>query len=303
MVAIHAGISYFNNYFLFPELLRKRQYFGYILSLVLSLFLGSFFIALILLQLDTIAVEEKAQLWSFGFILNNLIAVTTTVAVSMSLKLIKQWYERERQNVRLVKLQTETELKYLKSQINPHFLFNTLNTIYALAIKKSDQTPEVVLKLSEILRYLLYEGGEPMVPLSKELNYVKNYLELEKIRYSNRVQIDFECKGDISKHKIAPMLLLTFLENSFKHGVQTTAGKSFVSILVESKQHEIDISIMNSNQKSAHPGNNKPGGIGLENIQKRLNLMYPNSHDLQIIATDEKFEVNLRILTTENHNQ
>lgn len=303
MVAIHASISYFNNYFLFPQLLRRRQYLGYILSLVLSIFFASFLIALLLLQLDTIGEEEKAQLWSFGFILNNLIAVITTVAVTMSLKLIKQWYERERQNIRLVKLQTETELKYLKSQINPHFLFNTLNTIYALAIKKSDQTPEVVLKLSEILRYLLYEGGEPMVPLAKELNYVKNYLELEKIRYSNRVQIDFECKGDTSTHKIAPMLLLTFLENSFKHGVQTTAGKSFVSIVVESKAEQIDISIVNSKQKDSEQRKERHGGIGLENIQKRLNLIYPNSHELEIITTDEKFEVNLSVRTLESQKE
>jgi two-component system LytT family sensor kinase len=295
MVSVHALVSYFNNYVLFPQLLRKKEYISYIISILLSLLLASFLITFILLQVDTIEITDKSSLLSFGFIMNNFIAITTTVAVTMSLKMVKQWYERERQNAQLEKLQAETELKFLKSQINPHFLFNSLNTIYALSIKQSKQTPEVILKLSEILRYLLYEGGEPMVPLDKEINYVRNFLELEKIRYGDRVAIHFESEGDVHHKSIAPMLLLTFLENSFKHGIQTMSGKSILNIRLVCSEDDIYISIINS-YKPGEKRKNSRGGIGLENIKKRLRLMYPNRHELSIVAGEDKFEVHLRLL-------
>lgn len=298
LVAVHALVSYFNLWVLFPQFLRPKNYFTYLVSVVLSVLLGAMLMAFALLQLDTFDVEQKASIFSFGFILNNFIAIFTTLVLTMSLKLVKQWYERERQNLQLQQLQTATELKFLKAQINPHFLFNVLNTLYALSIKKSDQTPEVILKLSEILRYLLYEAGDHEVSLKKELNYVKNFIELEQMRYGDRVEVELSEYGPLDKVSIAPMLLLTFIENSFKHGVHHSAGKCMIKLDVSvSESGDLVMRVVNSTKSttSVSQSENTPGGLGLENVKKRLSLLYPARHKLLINNTEQQFEVILEI--------
>lgn len=298
LVAIHASVSYFNLLVLFPLLLKPRSYFYYIFSVLLSVLLGALTMALILLQMDTFDPEQKASIFSFGFILNNFIAIFTTLVLTMSLKLVKQWYERERQNQQLQQLQAATELKFLKAQINPHFLFNVLNTLYALSIKKSDKTPEVILKLSEILRYLLYEAGDHEVSLRKELNYVRNFVELEQMRYGDRVEIEINEHGPLEKVSIAPMLLLTFIENSFKHGVHHSAGKCRIKLDISVDDlGNLVMRVANSTKSvdSQSMSSYSSGGLGLENVKKRLLLLYPGRHKLAITNSDQLFEVVLEI--------
>lgn len=294
-IFIHGLVSYFNMYVLFGNMLKKRLYVYYAISISLSVTLACFALALIFSRVPTIDAASKALIWHRDFFVTNAISISYTVAITMSLKLVKQWYEREQLTRNLEKLNVETELKYLKAQINPHFLFNCLNSLYALTLKKSDMAPEMVLRLSDLLRYLLYEAGEKFVDLSKEIDYVKNYLELEKIRHHDRLSTSVEIIGSTTGKKIAPMLFLTFLENSFKHGLADESAQGYIHILIDTRQDKILFSITNSKPSAGRKTADKPGGIGLENTRKRLALLYPNRHTIETHDTGNEYIVNLTL--------
>lgn len=301
IVAIHAIVSYFNIYFLFPVYLQKRHYLLYFVAIVLTIFLGTFIESGVFFILDTIAVESKSELLSLRFFLTTSMAIAYTAAITMCLKLVKHWYEKERLAKELEKLNTETELKYLKSQINPHFLFNSLNSIYSLALQKSDLAPELILKLSDILRYILYEGSEKKVSLSQEIKYLKSYLELEKVRHGSRMELEIDIQGETESKEIAPMLLIPFVENSFKHGLSKDIAKGYVKVSVNAKNEDLHFEIVNSkpvNGSEIKKNKDYAGGIGLLNVQKRLDLLYPNKHSLNIAGSDHEFKVELDIKLT-----
>ena len=298
IIVLHGTASYFNNYYLVPYFLRKREYLLYLISIFLTISFICFSHIVYLLWADTIDDTEKYSLWSLDFFVNDAIFTSYTIIITMTLLFFKRWFEKERLADKLEKLNIETELKFLKSQINPHFLFNSLNSVYALTLTKSDKAPEVVLKLSEILRYILYDGGEKVVGLEKELEYLKNYLELEKIRYGNRLQIEMNISGDPSGKEIAPMLFLPFVENSFKHGVNSNIGNTFIKIHVIIDESQIVFNIENNKpSNNLNDGIGYQGGIGIENVKKRLALLYPAKHSLDISEGDT-FLVNLRIELT-----
>ena len=295
-VSIHGVVSYFNMYVLFSSMLKRKQYVYYAISISLSVTLACFTLAFIFSNVSTIDPASKALIWDREFFITNAISISYTVAITMSLKLVKQWYEREQINRNLEKINVETELKYLKAQINPHFLFNCLNSLYALTLKKSDLAPDMVLRLSDLLRYLLYEAGEKFVDLSKEVEYLKNYLELEKIRHGERLQPTLTINGSTTGKKIAPMLFLTFLENSFKHGIAQESEMGFISINITIEGNELLFSISNSKPKENKSNLvDGPGGIGLENVKKRLNLLYPSQHTIETIETEKEYIVNLKL--------
>ncbi len=298
IVMIHALVSYFNIYFLFPLFLQKRAYIKYFVAIVLTISLGSLVEAAVFTKLNTIANEFKSGLLSPRFLLSTAMAITYTTAITMSLKLVKHWYEKERLAKELEKINAETELKYLKSQINPHFLFNSLNSVYALALQKSDLAPELILKLSDILRYILYEGSEKKVSLTQELKYLKSYLELEKVRHGNRMELDIEIVGNTDNKEIAPMLLIPFVENSFKHGLGKDMDKGYVKVQVNSETNELKFAIANSKPKKGNEisrQNGYQGGIGLINVKKRLDMLYPKKHNLTMGSTEGEFKVELNI--------
>ena len=232
IVTIHALVSYFNIYFLFPVFLQKKDYLKYFAAISLTISLGTFLESGAFLALNTIGPEDKLSLLSPRFLLTTAMAIIYTTAITMSLKLVKHWYEKERLAKVLETLNAETELKYLKSQINPHFLFNSLNSIYALSLQKSDFTPDLILKLSDILRYLLYEGSEKKVSLTQEIKYLRSYLELEKVRHGDRMDLQIEIQGETDSCEIAPMLLIPFVENSFKHGLKSGVKNPWVNIKI-----------------------------------------------------------------------
>lgn len=240
--------------------------------------------------------QVPLDIWSWRFFTAGFASITYTLGITMSLKMVKQWYERERVTENLERINMETELKYLKTQINPHFLFNSLNSLYALTLQKSDKAPELVLKLSEILRYVLYEGSEKWVSLDKEISYLKSYLDLEKIRNGDRLKLNFNIHGDTHTKQVAPMLFLTFLENSFKHGINQKADGGFVDIDMEILEHHLSFTIRNSKPKEKEQRlNGKSGGIGIDNIKKRLALLYPNKHTLHIDDDGDDYIVNLKL--------
>ncbi|MBM7420202.1 MULTISPECIES: sensor histidine kinase [Chryseobacterium] len=188
---------------------------------------------------------------------------------------------------------SKAELSLLKSQINPHFFFNTLNNLYGLIIEKSDDAPNVVLKLSDIMRYTIYMGKEDLVSLKDEIEYLKNYIELHKIRYQKTVDIVFNHSQD-TDCQIAPLLFIIPLENAFKHGVESLTEDAFIHINMRIENKIIHFDIENNFEEREA---NATVGIGTENLKQRLKLLYPNKHQIQIEVKDDIYKFTLKIET------
>lgn len=210
-------------------------------------------------------------------------------------------YFKHQKEVSVLKEQKKTtELKLLKNQLNPHFLFNTLNNLYTLALKKSDRTPEVIAKLSDILDYMLYQCKDDFVSLKSEVNLLNNYIALEKIRYGKRLNLTFNhtIEDDV---KIAPLLLLTFVENAVKHGVSQEINIGTIQIMLQAKKNEIYFKIENSKPTLKEPKSNKKrASIGLENIRKQLEILYhKNNYILNINEDNTSYSVILKLIPNE----
>jgi LytS/YehU family sensor histidine kinase len=183
------------------------------------------------------------------------------------------------------------EVNFLKSQINPHFLFNTLNSIYSQAHSRSDNTEFSILKLSDLLRYVLYDSGESKVDLAKDIQYINNYIDLQKIRLSSKIKINYVVKGELGGCTIAPLLLITFIENAFKHGISYTQA-STVNIEIEVFEETLTLLISNP---IVERNSFVPGGLGLKNVTRRLDLLYPGKYLLDIHHDDYLHIVNLKL--------
>jgi LytS/YehU family sensor histidine kinase len=192
-------------------------------------------------------------------------------------------------------MNTELELNLLKSQINPHFLFNTLNNIYSLSLQKSDRSPEMILKLSDLMRYMLYECNVPFIDLQREIQFLQDYIDLEKIRHGEKVEILFSVQGAPDGLKIPPLLLIPFVENAFKHGVNAQFGNAWVHISLLLENNHIVFEIKNNKPQTAAQRNLNSSGIGIENAKKRLQLIYPNKHVLEINDLSASFHIKLSI--------
>ena len=185
----------------------------------------------------------------------------------------------------------KAELALLKSQVNPHFFFNTLNNLYGLVVEKSEKAPEVVLKLSDMMRYTIYEGTADLVAITDEIRYLENYIELHKIRYRKKVDIQFT--HDVQEGlQIAPLLFIVLLENAFKHGVEKTRGDAFVHFHMQSRGKHLSFSIENSLDPST---SNPTKGIGLDNLKKRMEYLYPDRHQLIVEEKESVYKVQLNL--------
>jgi hypothetical protein len=212
--------------------------------------------------------------------------------LAFALKLFRlQAAARERER-NLTKEKLETELKFLRNQTNPHFLFNTLNNIYALARKKSDETPEVVMKLSELLSFMLYESSKDTISIDEEIKMMQDYIDLQKIRFSDRLSVRFNRKIDDGSQRIAPLLLLPLVENAFKHGVSESRFNSFIHIDFFVEQGNLDFCIENTMEDGKAKDLN--GQLGLKNMKRQLELMYKN-HNLQVENNEVTFKVKTMI--------
>ena len=193
---------------------------------------------------------------------------------------------------------TDAELMHLKSQVNPHFLFNTLNNLYGLALEKSEQTPGLILKLSDMLRYTIYQGKKVQVPLKDEINYLHDFIELQQIRYHKPVNITFTHEIVDDDLAISPLLLLILVENAYKHGVEKLTDEAFIFIKLEAKEHNMIFEIENNFDECEQ---NIPTGIGLLNLTQRLKLIYPDSHQLDITSENGVYSVRLEIQLTSQY--
>jgi len=268
-------LVYINNLKILPLFFKRQVKLGIVFSFLnISLFT---FIGVLFLS-DFFKTYQIRMLSNvFGGVLLILIFGT-------ALKLAKDSFVRRQQ-------EKEAELKLLKAQLNPHFLFNTLNNLYGLSVIKSDKLPDLMLKLSDLLRYSLYETSSVLVPLEKEIKYLENYISLEKIRLEDKTEIIFEVSGNVSTIKIAPMLFIVFVENAFKHGnFKNPKTRGIIHLFSEK-----DKLIFHSKNEISNQNKDRVGGIGLENIKKRLELIYGENHELLIEKSEDIFEAILKI--------
>lgn len=288
---------YINLRGLIPLLLNSKRYLFYALTLfVLTLFTAWFLQFTFEVLTDYIfpgyyfiSYYELADYFKFGL----AYLVLTTL-----LKLSKGWFELYETKQLLEKLKSEklqTELMALKGQINPHFLFNSLNSIYSLSIENEPVAPQFILKLSDVLRYMIYEANVEKVPLKKEIEYLENYVELQRLRVDEKVKIVFETDRKIKDQQIAPLLLIPLVENGFKHGVKGDVENAFINIFIKIEGPQFSFSVENNKGQvdEVEPAGYK--GIGLQNVQRRLDLLYPGKHQMKIADNQKTFKVDLKL--------
>ncbi len=292
-LAFYAAMVYINLLYLIPSYLRRQKTGWYIGSLI-----GW---AIILMPLKVMALYLWKNVGNHQQLPedqgNALLSILVVALGSTVVQIITDWIRGQQERSELEQRNIKSELNFLKSQINPHFLFNTLNTLYALTLRKSDKAPEIVIKLSEMMRYMLYDCNEPSVPLAKEIGYLRNYLDLEKLRHGDKVDIHFEVNGDMNGQLIAPLMFIPFLENSFKHGLSNALSKGYVASQIDINDDDIELIVENSKPERlpAREGAPRSGGIGLANVRRRLELLYPDAHSLEVEDSPDSYRVRLVI--------
>lgn len=293
-VFFYAVLVYFNLWYLIPRFLSHKNFLKYCGFLLLAVLVITPIKLLFLYGIFTFYPEVRTTIiqdQSWYFLTNFLV-----IGGSSIVKIITDWMSYQRDTKELETQTMQSELRFLKSQINPHFLFNTLNNLYALTLKKSDKAPEIVIKLSEMMRYMLYECNEKRVDLKKEVHYLNNYLDLEELRKGKTVVINFKVIGEVLNQRIAPLLFIPFLENSFKHGANNHISKGFVNILLTVETRRLVFFIENSKADTLPTQTHKrSGGIGLVNVRRRLDILYPNKHKLEIKDNPNTYAVTLEL--------
>lgn len=292
-LAFYILVVYINLGYLIPRFLSQKNFMTYCLLLLamVAVFTPIKVLLLYLTYDESDPREFLIMNQQYIFLLLFMIAGGSTV-----IKIISDWQRHQRDRKDLETQRMQSEIKFLKSQINPHFLFNTLNSLYALTLKKSDNAPEIVIKLSEMMRYMLYECNERRVPLQKEVNYIENYLALEKLRQSGQSDIQFKVEGQITDQTIAPLLFVPFLENSFKHGLNHQINEGYVHVTMKVLDEKLLLRILNSKPNHSKQTIEKQnGGIGLVNVRRRLSLLYPNQYKLDIEDNNKEHIVELSL--------
>ena len=288
-----ATICYINIYYLFPRYFKRNKYVVYTLSL------------LVCLLLYTLA-KNLHEMWLFGFLPGgtslqgvyyntyfNFSNALFYLAFLLALELSKKWYQQQQllQQMQLEKL--ETELRYLKAQLNPHFLFNSINTIYFQIDKKNGEARESVEKFSELLRYQLYECNEDRIPIQKEIEYIRSYVDLQRLRKHANYCIRFHADENVQQFCIAPLLLITFVENAFKHVSTHTDRTNSIDVSLQKQDDLFLFKVINSKDGDRCVENTR--GIGLKNVQRRLELLYAEKYELVVKNEEAIFSVQLKL--------
>ncbi|NOY36287.1 MAG: GHKL domain-containing protein [Chlorobi bacterium] len=297
---IHLAIIVYINYFvLIPHIAGKKKIWQYFLAVTFSVIIVNIMFALVFQAATKIPLSWVNAL-SFSVLEFVYIIITSFF------KFFKDWVENRGLQLKLMdieKQKVEAELSALKSQLNPHFLFNVLNSIYAHSILKSDITPSIVLKLSDLMSYILYDCKTNMVSLQKEVEFIRNYIELEKIRLEEDIEVNFHVIN-INHALIPPLLFVPLIDNAFKHGISSNPEKKCISLTIEIFKNRLCFSLVNSKGsiKNGIKGKTK-GGIGIQNVRKRLELLYPDNHKMKVVDSEGKFEVEIIIDKFNTKNQ
>ncbi len=296
-VADLAALVYLTNYILIPRFLYKKKYADFI-SLFILLIVASALLKVYLMS----EIFNRPQLFSLSGNLKerlyeNVISDFFLVVAGAAFRLIFDYIKMQQRLAEIAKEKAETELNFLKSQINPHFLFNSLNSVYFLINKDNLQARNALHKFSEMLRYQLYEAGDARIPVEKEIAYLKDYVDLQQLRKDERYSVQFNCAGDVKGFQIEPLLLIPFVENAFKHISHSSEKINFIKLDMNRSNGTLLFSIENS-KETERITTQKQGGIGLANVKRRLELLYPGKHELDIDETDNTFSVKLKLQTT-----
>lgn len=297
----HVFMTYTLMYFVVPKFILKGKYplaaivvvVVVILTALISALISSYVVMPFRKTFFPELYASASANYSTFFLsfLAGLRGGITIGGMATAIKLMKYWYVKEQRNLQLQKENVETQLQLLKAQVHPHFLFNTLNNVYAHTQDASPVASGLVLGLSDMLRYILYECNQPLVPLSKEIKMIRDYVKLETVRYGNKPDINIDVDGDVDEYQIAPLLLLPLVENSFKHGASDMLENPWINMHIYFEKNIMHLKIMNG--KAPSKGISKVGGIGLQNLTKRLQFLYEGKHSFSIIEDVDVFVVNL----------
>ncbi len=292
LVMYLAGYLFFliNSRFLVSKVLKQYGLIVYLLSMLTIVAILYPVVAQLLTSLP-IKKLMGPIFPSNPFVMENAVAAIAIILLSLPVLLSQQWTKQNNQIISLEKEKAQAELDLLKQQINPHFLFNTLNNLYALSLQQSHKTPDSILQLSELMRYVIYKGKEEKVKLSDELKYIEDFMELQQMRLRKPLQLLFEKEIENEQQEIAPLLLIVFVENAFKHGIEPAEESAFLHLHLKATEEKIFFSCVNSFEKE----NEKERGIGLSNLQKRLELLYPGRYLLKAGIKNHTFKAELQI--------
>ncbi|TYP99737.1 histidine kinase [Tenacibaculum adriaticum] len=299
--SVHIILVYFNLYFLLPRLIPNR-YLAYIFMLLTAILVMTFVRIIFTYEFVTTDVYKESQrsntsIFDFNYILAAYIGQLYVIGFTTAIKVTIDYVKNLKKTKRLEKQNLESELSMLKAQLQPHFFFNTLNNLYSLILDKSDRAEETVVKLSEFMSYIIYEGNKKEVYLLNEIKYIQNYIDLEQLRFGNRVGVDFLLTGSIESYKIPPLLLLQFIENLFKHGTDYDLGK--VNLYISIEVIDSWLTFITKNKKSGFKnftkGSKIENGIGLKNTKRRLGLLFDNNYEFRINENEIDYEIVLKI--------
>lgn len=286
-------LVYVHLFFLLPQCFLQKKYWSYSVGLLLLLLMVSVFrywVGWVWLADSNFAAESTFKPSFYGSISFSGIFI---ILISIPLQLIDNWFKKYELEKELKTHQLEAELRFLKAQVNPHFLFNTLNNIYSLSVTESKQAPEMILKLSDMMSYMLYDCKHEQVSLSSEIDYLRNYIALQQLKKDNELRIDFTIKGEIDQVMITPMLFIPFFENAFKHGNLEDVTNGWLRSVISVAKGVLQFTASNTIQPKISISSK--GGVGLENIRDRLALLYPEKHSLDINEADGIFSVQLTL--------
>jgi LytS/YehU family sensor histidine kinase len=288
------GLIYINYLVLIPKFFRTRKYFLY--SIFTLIVISAAVAGIMALDKHNAEVMGFKPMSQRDFLIETIFYAFNVCSYTVTSFLLFSLREKHEQKEKLDQVQLEklgAEIKYLRAQINPHFLFNTLNNLYGLALDKSEKTPEIILKLSKIMDYMLYESNDVKVFLKRDVDNINNYVDIERIRQGNNAEILFDVNGDMGSQLIVPLLLLPLVENAFKHGVNTIINQAYMHVKVTVDGNDLEIDVRN-NFKTL-PSETQRKGIGLVNLERRLDLFYPNSHEMKVETVGDDYHVNLKL--------
>jgi sensor histidine kinase YesM len=289
----HLIMVYSLLYFLVPKFLLKRKFLKFGVGFLLVLFLCSLYTVVAKLSLN----NDPAMGGATPTVGRNILPFIHVGAIAASVNLLKHWYLQRKQTLEAEQQRTVAELQLLKAQLHPHFLFNTLNNLYSHTLEFSPRSPEIVLKLSGLLRFMIYESNVTRVPLAREIELMQDYITLEQLRYGDRLDISVTISGAIQNYQIAPLMLLPFLENAFKHGTSRQIDQCWINFDLILKGDEMHFKLVNSIEPDweLRDEGQESRGIGLRNVHKRLALLYADKHRLETLKLEEVFVVNLEL--------
>lgn len=280
---------YLNTYWVIPKFLIKKRYAYYSLAIVLVIVIWGTFLTYAEPWIDHNLFNQPEEESSLS---NGIASMVFIILISTLIYLSYKSFVQLSKIKQIENDQLHLELSSLKNQINPHFFFNTLNNLYALSLEKSDETPMVILKLSEMMRYTIYDCKASKVSISGEISYLENFIALQKVRHHKRGIITFKNEINNPNAKVAPMIMIVFLENAFKHGFDLMEKDAIININLKMNEDRLHLYIENN---FSHSENKEETGIGLENVKRRLSLIYPNAHELKIVKNSGLFSVDLKL--------